>query len=143
MIWVWLAIIVISAVIEALSWDMTSIWITCGGIITLIICACGAPIVAQIIPFVLISLICIIFLRPLAKKSISKNTVATNSSSLIGKRSKLIEEISDTQNGSIKINDIIWSAQSIDGSKIDKGKNVEIVQIKGNKLIVKLCEKKS
>ncbi len=140
MIWIWLAVVVLSAIIEAISWDMTSIWVTCGGIIALILCACGVPILWQLVPFIVITVLCIIFLRPLVKKSISKGTVNTNISSFIGQKAKIVKEISEFSNGTIKINGVTWSAQSKDGLSIATGTEVEIVEVLGNKLIVKQLE---
>lgn len=140
MIWIWLAVVVVSAIIEAISWDMTSIWVTCGGIIALILCACGVPILWQLVPFIVITVLCIIFLRPLVKKSISKDTVNTNISSFIGQKAKIVTEISEFSNGTITINGITWSAQSKDGLPIATGTEVEIVEVLGNKLIVKQLE---
>ena len=140
MIWVWVGIVCVSAIVEALSWDMTSVWITCGGLVALIICAIGAPLWAQIIPFIIITALLIIFIRPIVKKSIDKKTVKTNSSSLVGEKFKLLTDIKESMPGSLKVNDVIWTATSEDDCEINAGTYVEIVEIKGNKLIVKPAE---
>lgn len=138
MIWVWVGIVVISAIVEAFSMDMTSIWITCGGIIGLIICAIfPEAIFWQILPFIIVTTLCIIFLRPITKKLISKKTVATNVSSFVGKKSKLISAITESDLGTLKINGIIWNAKTNDNSIINAGEEVEIIDIEGNKVIVK------
>ena len=45
--------------------------------------------------------------------------------------------------GSIKINDVVWSAVGDNGQEIEKGKVVEIVAIAGNKLKVKEIQEES
>ena len=143
MIWVWVGVIVISAIVEVFSLDMTSIWITCGGIVSLIICAIfPEAIIWQIIPFIVVTALCIIFIRPITKKLISKKTVATNISSFIGHKSKLITEITEFKLGTLKINDIVWNAKTADGSSIAVGEEVEVIEIEGNKLIVKKIDNK-
>ena len=39
--------------------------------------------------------------------------------------------------GELKINGVIWDCETEDGSIIEEGKLVQIISIKGNKLIVK------
>jgi membrane protein implicated in regulation of membrane protease activity len=136
-IWVWVAVIVISAIIEAITTDLTSIWFTVGGIIALIICICGAPEIAQVIPFGIVSLLCILTIRPVVKKTISKQTIETNISSLVGRKETLITPITHKTKGTIKINDVIWNVVSEDNSEIKANTEIEIVSVSGNKLIVK------
>ena len=138
MLWLWLGIICVSALIEVFSWDMTSIWITCGGIVALIIYAFVPDILlAQIIPFIVISALLIIFIRPIVKKTIDKKTVKTNTSSLVGSVHSLLTDIKADKLGTIKVNDVIWSVESDNGDEISAGEKVEICDIKGNKFVVK------
>ena len=46
-------------------------------------------------------------------------------------------EITETQKGAVKYNDVIWTAISFDGKPIKEGEWVSVEEIKGNKLIVK------
>jgi len=138
LVWVWVGIIVLSLIIEAITWDMTSIWFAAGGLVALILYACGLSYLWQIIPFVVVSALCIIFLKPLVKKRLSKKTIPTNVSSFIGQKAKLIEETSEFKNGSLKLNGIIWTAQSSNKAiSIEKDTEVEIVDVQGNTLKVK------
>ena len=143
MIWVWVGVVVISAIIEAISWDLTSIWITFGGITALILCAIAPEtILWQIILFVVITALCIIFLRPIEKKCISKKTIATNISSFIGQKSKLITPITENELGTIKLNGVLWNVKSENNEPINENEKVEIIEISGNTLTVKKIENK-
>ena len=69
----------------------------------------------------------------------NKETVQTNANSLIGKKAVVIQEIDNlAQTGQVRINDIEWTARSVDdGVKIEKDTIVEIREIQGVKLIVR------
>lgn len=140
MIWIWIGVIALAMVVEAFSLDMTSIWFSVGGLCGLLALSLGANITVQVIIFLIVSALCIIFLRNLAKKFIQKPTVPTNIDKNIGQKTKLCEEITEDTMGSLKINGIIYNAKSVDGASIPQNAEVEIVSIEGNKMIVKQCE---
>ena len=65
----------------------------------------------------------------------------TNADSLIGKEAKVIADINNfDQTGTVVIDGMEWSARTEDDSVIAKGNKVEILEIKGVKLIVKMKE---
>ncbi|MBQ8749557.1 MAG: NfeD family protein [Clostridia bacterium] len=136
MLWVWIGVIAVAMILEAVSLDMTSIWFAVGGICGLIFWACGLDIVWQIVIFVIVSGLCIAFLRRITKRLISKPTVATNIDKLIGTNTKLIEPMTDDQLGAVKLNGIVYSVKSVQGGSYEVGTQVSVVQIDGNKLIV-------
>ena len=60
---------------------------------------------------------------------------------MIGKKGKVIKEISELERGEIKCNGVIWTAISKEKEKnISSGSIVKIVGIEGNKLIVEKVE---
>ena len=77
MLWIWLGITIIAAVIELITIDLVSIWFTIGGIGALIAYALGLSQTIQIVVFVILSIICIFASRPLAKKYLKTQTVST------------------------------------------------------------------
>lgn len=143
MLWIWVAIICASAIVEAISTDMTSIWVTCGGIVGIILYAIFPNnIWAQIIPAAVVTIILIIFIRPIVRRLMQNKTTKTNADSLVGKKFKLIKDIKPDAMGEVKINGVIWSVANIDSEEeITAGEEVEICQIKGNKLIAKKAQK--
>ncbi len=88
--------------------------------------------------FLCVSLVLLIFTRPLAMKYFNKETTQTNVNSLIGKKAVVIQDIDNlAQTGQVRINDIEWTARSADDEKIGKDTVVTIQEIRGVKLIVK------
>ena len=142
MLWVWIGVVAISLIVEALTMDMTSIWFAVGGLFALITWAIiPEQIVWQIAVFLVISALCIVFLRKIAKKFLLKKpTVATNIDKTIGTHTKLIEAIKQDAPGALKINGIVWTAVSFNGLDIENGTEVEIIEIEGNKMVVKPFE---
>lgn len=84
-------------------------------------------------------MVLLIFTRPVAMRYFNKETVQTNANSLIGKKAVVIQEIDNlAQTGQVRINDIEWTARSVDDeAKIEKDTIVEIREIQGVKLIVR------
>ena len=143
--WIWIAVIVASVVVEALTLDMVSVWFGAGAFIPMILAAtnvCGWEI--QMIIFIIVSALLIIFLRKITMRYLFKNSGAkTNKDSLIGLTARMLEATDFDTVGSIKINDVVWSAVGDNGQEIEKGKVVEIVAIAGNKLKVKEIQEES
>lgn len=117
---------------------LTTIWFAGGALVAAIACYAGANLTVQILLFLCVSLVLLIFTRPLAMKYFNKETIQTNANSLIGKKAVVIQEIDNlAQTGQVRINDIEWTARSADDEKIGEGTVVTIEEIRGVKLIVK------
>ena len=142
MIWIWLGVIVVSLIIEFVSISMTSLWFAVGGIISLILSAVGVGIVWQVCVFSIVSFTCLLSLRKLALKFLFRNKEEkTNTNAFIGKHYTLLKEINENQLGTIKIDGVVWSCKAQDDTEtILAGKKVEVVEIAGNKLVVKEVE---
>jgi len=142
MIWVWLGVTAVSLILEFVTMEMASIWFVAGGIVGMILAACGVGWEIQLIVFILVSLILLLSLRKIALKLLLKNSGAkTNASGVVGKKFKLQSAITEEKAGTIKINDVVWNVVSEDGGPIEEGSQVEIVEIKGNKYVVKKGDK--
>ena len=145
MFWVWLAVIAVAIIIEILTLDLVSVWFAFGAVIPFILAAVGGiAIEIQIAVFVIVSALLIIFMRNWAKKLLFKNmNEKTNINSIIGKKIRLLEDTDFEHLGSLKINDVTWTAVSHDGGLIKAGQIVEVVKVDGNKLLVKEVEEKA
>ena len=77
MVWIWLAVFVITVCVEAATQDFVSIWFAIGSLIALAICY-FAPFYVEIIVFAVISLVSLILTRPLVNKLMDRNERYTN-----------------------------------------------------------------
>ena len=141
---VWLALLVLMIVIEAMGPALVSIWFAAGALVSLIISFIpGVPWWVEVIVFAVVSLVAILAIRPLSKRYFKRNTIRSNVDSLVGRKGVLSEEISPFSAGTCKINDVLWTAIcQNDKETIAKDSIVEVVAISGNKLIVKKVEEK-
>ena len=138
MIWIWLAIFVIAVVVEALTEELVSVWFAAGALITIPI-SYAAPFWVEIVVFAVISVVALIFTRPLVKRMMDRTVRKTNSDDFIGKRVKVIKPIDKFDGGEVKLNGIIYTAilREEDEEKIENDSIVEVVALKGNRVVVK------
>ena len=136
---VWLGIFVLALAIEALSPELVSIWFAAGAIVSLIVFFIpGAAWWIEVIIFIVISATTLLCLRPLIKKFMKRSIVNSNVDEMIHKKGKMIKGCDEYNHGEVKINGVIWTAQSSDEkTPIDAGALVEVLSIDGNKLVVK------
>jgi Membrane protein implicated in regulation of membrane protease activity len=135
----WLVALIVLIIIEAMTLGLTTIWFAGGALASFIASLCGANSTIQIALFLVISLLLLIFTRPLATKYINKNRVKTNIDELIGKRAVVTTAIDNlSEVGEAQIEGKFWMARAVDDEvKIEKGTTVTVVEIKGVKLMVK------
>ena len=139
----WLALLIVFAVLEASTVSLVSIWFMGGALTALIAALCGAEIWLQIILFFVVSIALLLCLRPLSKKLLKKKKVATNAESNIGKTAVVTETIDNLRGtGAVKISGVEWSARSVDDSVLEKDAVVRILRIEGVKVCVERAEKK-
>ena len=140
-IWLWLAVFVITIAVEAMTQDLVSIWFGLGALV----CVCISfvtPWWVQIIVFVVVSSITLVATRPLVKKILSRTERKTNSDEFIGQKVKVITDITKFDGGEVKLNGIIYTAilKETDEETIKADSIVEVIAIKGNRLVVKNIE---
>ena len=82
----WLIVLAVFLVIEAITVGLTTIWFAGGALVAAIASGAGAGILVQWILFLVISLVLLIFTRPLAVRYMNKGVPKTNVNSLIGEK---------------------------------------------------------
>ena len=136
--YIWIGVIVVSIVVEVATTEMVSLWFIGGGIVALILAACGVHFGIQLGAFAVVSLALLIPLRKIVLKYFTPKSVKTNADMVIGKELELLEPISKGVFGAVKVNDVVWTAVGeTDDETIEKGAIVIVEEIKGNKLIVR------
>lgn len=83
---IWLVILAFLLAIEAATAGLTTIWFAGGALVSAVAAYLGADIWLQILLFLGVSILLLIFTRPLAVRYMNKNLEKTNVNSLIGKR---------------------------------------------------------
>ena len=135
--YVWLVLFLVFLGIEMLTPGVFFfLCFSVGSVFAMAAALVGFSYQTAIIIFCAVSVISIFFIRPLLKKYMDKRKIETNVDSLIGTKTKVLEDISDGKPGKVKIEGEIWLAAA-NGEKIPAGTTVEVVSVDGTKLIVK------
>ncbi len=134
----WLAAFVILIGIEAATMALTTIWFAGGAVAAFLAAVLGVPVQVQLVVFLIVSFVLLLFTRPLAMRFVNRETVKTNVNGLIGRRAKVIAKIDNNElSGAAVIDGQEWTARSADDAvTIPVGTHVRIKEVRGVKLIV-------
>ena len=138
MVWIWSGIFIGALLLELVTPSaLICIWFAIG--------AAGAYLAAwvklhfwlQLAVFFGVSLIFVFITRPLSKKLMRGNTVATNADRVLQEKALVTKDISEHEWGKVKVLGNEWHAVSMDKEPIQAGDVVRVIAIDGAKLIVK------
>ncbi len=134
---VWLGLLLLFGIGEAVTVGLTSIWFAAGALVALIVALLGGPLWLQIALFLIVSLLCLLAVRPLARKYLDKNIQPTNADRIIGAEARVTEDIDNIQGkGAVLVGGITWTARSENDTNIPAGCLVKVLRIDGVKLYV-------
>jgi len=136
--WVWVALTVLFAVIEVFTFGLTTVWFAIAALVMVFLSFLPIPLVVQVLIFLAISAVLLFFTRPIAVKKLKIGKEKTNVDSLIGKCALVTKKITEFDSGEVKINGLIWTARTEDGSTLTEGSKCEIERIEGVHAIVKI-----
>ncbi|MCD8048731.1 MAG: NfeD family protein [Clostridia bacterium] len=132
----WLGLVVLFAVLEACTANLVSIWFALGAVAGAVCTALGLRTGTAVTAFVLVSALALIVFKKLFGDKLSVKKEATNADRLIGTKAVVCEDIDSVKNtGAVEASGLTWSAKS--DVPLKKGAVVEVVDIKGVKLIVR------
>ena len=142
MSWIWLALLAVMVVIEALTMGLTTIWGAISALVMVFVSRTGMEIGWQILLFLAITLVLLLTTRPFALRKLNMGRVKTNVNSMIGEEVELTEPISKFRKGVAKSrNGVLWTAMSEDpGEEIPAGRVCVVSKVEGNTLTVRQKE---
>ena len=139
--YIWLAIVIVMSVAEAVTAQMISIWFVLGAIAALIISIFTNSVTIQILSFVLVTLISLLITKPLVKRVMMFKKEDTNAGRYIGKVAVVTDTIDNKLGtGQVKINGLMWTARSAEDNTIPVNSDVLVERIEGVKLIVTMIK---
>lgn len=135
----WLMAFVILIVIEVATTALTTVWFAGGAFAAFFAALAGVPVKPQLLIFIAVSFVLLIFTRPFVLKYIKRDKVRTNVESLVGRKAKVTMEINnDLSAGAAVLDGQEWTARACeDGTVIPVGRMVVVTEIRGVKLIVR------
>lgn len=140
-VYIWLGLMIVLIVIEAATVSLTTIWLAGGALAALVLALFKLPLWLQITAFLVVSIIMIIFTRPVAVKYLKVGTQKTNTEALLGTNGLVIMDITEHDAGQVKVKGQVWTAISQSGESIPVGTEVVVIAIEGVKLVVKASDK--
>lgn len=137
LIYIWGALIVIFLIVEGVTAGLASIWFALGALAALISVFLGAPLWLQIALFIIISVVTMVFTRPLARKYVNRRIQPTNADRVIGRSVTVTERIDNLSGkGYVTVDGRLWPARSETGDTIEPETAAVVRAIEGIKLIV-------
>ncbi len=100
----------------------------------------GGSLPWQLTGFILVAMIAFFTIRPLLVQQLKRSSDfrGTNVDALMGSTGRVLEEIDgDKGTGQVQIQGQTWRALSIDGEPIAEDSRVEVLDIRGIKLVVR------
>ena len=138
MLFVWLLLLIVFIIVELVTMGLTTIWFAAGSLVAALSALVNAPVVVQVGLFLVVSIVLLLFTRPLAVRFFNKERVKTNVESLVGRQAIVISEIDNLEGiGQVTVGGQEWAARSMEESgKIPVGTVVFVRAINGVKLLV-------
>lgn len=130
MLWLWGGVAVVTLVAEIATTALVSIWFTIGAVGALIAAAAGVSPLAQLLIFLLLSIVSLLLIRPLTRRLVGTRVIPTNADRLLGMEAKVTEGIdNDNAAGAVYVDGKTWTARSANGNPIPTGELVEVAAI--------------
>lgn len=137
MIWFWFFIFLATAIFEACTVTMVSVWFSGGALVSMILAAFSVSIPLQILAFFFTSIaLLLLFLFCIKKRIKIKKETKTNLDSIIDSLVLVEEEIKANGKGRVKTASMSWLAEELDGKGVKVGTWVKVVKISGATLVV-------
>lgn len=131
---IWVALIVVFCIIEAVTVGLVSIWFAIGSAGGLISAIFTDNAWIQIGVFVVVSAVALAITRPLVKKLSRSEALPTNADRNIGRTATVIEPIAPERPGRVKLDGVDWGAVS--DTPLEEGALCEVVAVNGTHMTV-------
>ncbi|GGM91599.1 membrane protein [Lentzea pudingi] len=133
---IWLIVGILLVVAEVLSGDFVLVMLGAAALAAAGVSAVGAADLVSVLVFAATSLGLIVTARPLLKKRLQLGSnVRMHHEALLGSRAVAVTKV-DEHGGQVKIGGDTWSARTLDGSVVDEGEAVTVVEISGAVAVV-------
>ena len=134
----WLIAAGVFFILEIITTGFLIFWLGIAALLSMLISFVTTNLVIQVAVFVIVSILLIVFTRPILNKFLSKSETpqtATNIYSIIGKKGIVTEDINNIDyTGKVKVAGELWSA--ISSKDLKKGTHIYVTEVDGVKLKV-------
>ncbi len=132
----WGGLFVLTVLVEFATQQLVSIWFAAGSLAAFLAVCFGASLPVQGILFLAISIVLLLFTRPICRKIFSFGIRDTNNQE-VGRTAVVIQAVDPIRNtGRVRLDGVDWIAVSQDGAPIPENASVRIEAVSGTKLTV-------
>ena len=126
---VWLVVAVLCLIMELMSGDFFIICFSIGAAFAALTAFCAGGFYLQMAMFVLFTLICLFWVRPLARRYLHRgeDTRVSNADALLGREGRVVEAVKAGGYGRVQIDGDIWKAVTQQTADIPEGSPVRVV----------------
>ena len=125
----WLIVSFVCLIVELSSGDFYFVCFALGALVSIFFAAFNAPFIAQLLAWVIASVLCLVFVRPsLVRRLHNKAERKSNADALIGRQAKVTEAIPADGYGYVQIDGDLWRAVSADNAEITVGTIVKVIE---------------
>lgn len=136
--YMWLTIVILLAVVELMTVNLTTIWFVISGLISLILSFFIDSFLIQFFLFTIGGVVLLITTRPVLKKIFKQDNQSTNLDRIIGMNGIVTEKITKRNLGEVKVDGKRWTAYADKLINVDSV--VKILSIDGVKIKVEKVE---
>ncbi len=134
----WLIIFIVLVIIEAATMGLTTIWFAGGALVAFVLSLFMSNLGIQAAVFIAVSILLLVFTRPVAMRYLNRRTTRTNADSLIGCQARVTEAVDNRkEQGAARIGGKTWTARSCDDNVTFQENDQAVVrEIRGVTLIL-------
>ncbi len=133
--WVWLVLIVLFVVAEAVTVSLVSIWFAAGAAAAMVVSGFSDSATLQITVFVVVSTLALAVTRPMIKKQRAAKNAPMNAQSNVGRKASVIAAVTRDNPGRVRLDGVDWRAEC--ETPLAVGTTCEVVAVNGTTLTVK------
>ncbi len=135
MSYLWVLIIILLALAEVTTVNLTTIWFVASGLVSLVLSFFIDNFLIQLGVFVILGIILLITTKSKLQALVNERREKTNLDRIVGMQGYVVEKITKRKNGAVKVDGKVWTAFA--DQTIPKDSDVEILAIEGVKVKVK------
>jgi len=132
--YIWLAVIVFSVIIEAITVKHISVTLLPSAMLSLIFSLTGFPISSQLITFISVLAVLLLLRLTVFEKVIQRRN-ESEAGKLLGQTAVVVKPFNESHQGRILINGKQWPAVADEGKKFVSGDTVSLLEYSSNRFI--------
>ncbi len=136
---VWLIVVILLVIIEAMTVNLVTVWFIISGIITMFLSFFLSDLISQFAVFVLLGILLMLLTKPFIEEIKKNKEEKLNLERIIGMQGVVIKEIKKNVVGEVKVDGKVWSA--ISDKRITVDSDIIVEEIHGVKLLVSKVKK--